>query len=278
VLVPRPSYPLFDLLSSLEGVDAAPYRLDRSEAWRIDRAGLEASVTRTTRAVLVVSPNNPTGSILSAADREWVVDLARRRDLALISDEVFAEYAFSPDRGHGTSLVGEQRALTFVLGGLSKSAGLPQMKLAWIVVTGPDVAARDAMERLEIVADTYLSVSTPVQLAAGRLIAVGGRIREDIRARTKRNLASLRARVREHPALVLLEPEGGWSAVVRVPRVEPEEQIVLRLLTQAHVLVHPGYFFDFEEEAFLVLSLLPDPKVFDEALSRILAHLAAVES
>jgi aspartate/methionine/tyrosine aminotransferase len=215
-----------------------------------------------------VSPNNPTGSILCADDRDWLVTTAIEHGQALVSDEVFADYPIAP-RPDATSLAGEHRVLTFTLGGLSKSAGLPQVKLAWIAVSGPDDVAAQAVERLAIIADSYLSVSTPVQTAARDLIDRGRAVRAEIVRRVRRNLDALRSRATAHPAFTVYNPEGGWSAVVRVPATEGEESLVLRLLDEADVLVHPGYFFDFGEEAFLVLSLLPPPDVFDEAVRRI---------
>jgi aspartate/methionine/tyrosine aminotransferase len=268
VFVPQPSYPLFDLLTRLEGVRAIPYPLVSFDAWAIDRDGLLRQLTEDCRAVLVVSPNNPTGSLLRAGDREWLVSLAREHGLALISDEVFADYPLSP-RPDSASLAGEDRVLTFALGGLSKSAALPQLKLAWIAASGPDALLRPAIDRLELIADSYLSVSTPVQIAASRLIDAGRAIRQSVIARLGENLACLRSLVHRGSRLTLLEPEGGWSVVLRVPAVEPEEQIVLRLVDTEHVLVHPGYFFDFPEEGYLVLSLLPDPHVFGEAVGRL---------
>jgi len=269
VLVPQPSYPLFELLTNLDGVAARPYQLEYQGAWSIDRASVLDAITPTTRAVLVVSPNNPTGSRLRASDREFLVELCASRDVALISDEVFADYplAVRPD---ATSLVGETRALTFALGGLSKSAGLPQLKLGWIVMSGPPALVADARARLEMICDTYLSVATPVQLAAPTLLERAGAIRAAIAERLASNLRALRARVAETPEIALLEPEGGWSVVLRVPRSTPEEALVLRLLEEARVLVHPGYFFDFAAEGFLVLSLPPDSATFDEALRRLL--------
>jgi aspartate/methionine/tyrosine aminotransferase len=273
VLVPQPSYPLFESLTRLDGVRAAPYQLEWHGQWSIDRDSLTAAVTSSTRAVLVVSPNNPTGSMLRLADRDWLVDLAGRRALALIADEVFADYRLAP-RPDATSLLGEDRALTFVLGGLSKSAGLPQMKLAWIAVSGPAPTTGDALTRLAVIADTYLSVATPVQLAASDLIEAGRGIRRAIQARLDENLATLVRTLRPWPSLALLAPEGGWSAVVRVPAILPEEALVLRLIEQAAVRVHPGYFFDFPSEAFVVLSLLPPPDVFGEGLRRAVPILA----
>jgi aspartate/methionine/tyrosine aminotransferase len=269
VLVPQPSYPLFDLLTRLEGVVPQPYRLDYHGIWSIDRTSLERALTPETRAILVVSPNNPTGAFLRAADRDWLATIAAGRGLAIISDEVFADYplAAQPD---AATLAGEARALTFVLGGLSKSAGLPQLKLGWMVADGPLDRVEEALRRLEIICDTYLSVSTPVQIAAASLLDAGARVQRDIAARLARNLAELRARIRSWPSVRLLEPEGGWSAVLRVPATVSEEALVLRLLDEAHVNVHPGFFFDFPDEAYLVVSLLTPPDLFDDGLARVL--------
>jgi alanine-synthesizing transaminase len=275
VLVPQPSYPLFDLLTQLDAVRAQPYRLRRADDWSIDRDSVRRALTPFSRAALVVSPNNPTGSMLRASDRDWLVETAAAHRLALVSDEVFAEYPLAP-RDDATTLVGEDRVLSFTLGGLSKSAGLPQLKLAWIVVSGPPALAADALERLAVIADSYLSVSTPVQVAAPRLLQIAPTLRAAIHARVRDNLERLRAAAATLPSLTVMRPEGGWSAVVRVPATEGEEELVLRLLNDANVLVHPGYFFDFSEEAFLVLSLLPSPDVFEEALPRIVRTLSRV--
>jgi len=268
VLVPHPSYPLFELLTGLEGVDARPYALDYHGVWSIDRESLEQAIDAGTRAVLVVSPNNPTGSMLRADDREWLAGVCVRRQLAIISDEVFADYPLAP-RADASSFAGESRALTFVLGGLSKSAGLPQVKLGWMLVDGPPPLAAEALARLELVSDTYLSVSTPVQVAAPQLIAAGRGIRAAITARVRQNLDGLRRAVAAHPAITLRDPEGGWSAVLEVPATMSDEALVLRIL-ETHVLVHPGYFFDFARGAFLVVSLLPRPEIFRDAIARML--------
>jgi hypothetical protein len=274
VLVPQPSYPLFELLTSLESVHACPYRLDHHGVWSIDRDSIAAAISPRTRAMLVVSPNNPTGSCLRADDREWIAALAAARGIAVIADEVFAAYPLAR-RPDAASFCGEDRALTFVLGGLSKSAGLPQLKLAWILAGGPPDVVDDALTRLDVICDTYLSVSTPVQLSAPALIGAGRDVQAAIRSRVERNLAALRARVAGAPAIELLEPEGGWSAVLRVPATRSEEALVLDLVDRYDVLVHPGYFFDFAHEAFIVVSLLPPPAVVDEAAGRILAATAA---
>jgi alanine-synthesizing transaminase len=277
VLVPQPSYPLFDLLTRLDGVVAQPYRLDHHGVWTIDRVNLELALTHATRAVLVVSPNNPTGAMLRSSDRDWLAELCEARGLALIADEVFAPYPLAP-RPDACSVIGEQRVLTFSLGGLSKSAGLPQVKLGWVVVDGPPHLVRETLERIDLICDTYLSVSTPVQVAASRLIETGRVIRAAIGPRLDRNLHELRRRLAASPSISLLEPEGGWSAVLRVPATQPEEALVLRVLEEAHVIVHPGYFFDFAHEAFVVLSLLPEPRVFDEGVDRLLPLLAGGRS
>jgi alanine-synthesizing transaminase len=273
VLVPEPSYPLFELLTRLEGVHARPYHLDVRGHWSIDRPSVEHALTDRTRAILVVSPNNPTGSFLRRADREWLVELAAARGLALVSDEVFADYPLRP-RADASSLLAESRALTFTLGGLSKSAGLPQVKLGWIVISGPPDRAQAALERLALIGDAYLSVSTPVQRAAPALIASGAAIRAQIQNRLEQNLSCLERLVSAHPAVSLLAPEGGWSAVLRFPAIESEESLVVRLLNNAHVIAHPGFFFDFASEAYLVVSLLPKPEQFAQGIKTILDHLA----
>jgi alanine-synthesizing transaminase len=274
VLVPQPSYPLFESLTALEAVVARPYRLEYHGAWSLDRDSVERAITPRTRAVLVVSPNNPTGSLLRADDRDWLAACCARANLALIADEVFSEYVLSPV-SDAVSFAGEDRVLTFVLGGLSKSAGLPQVKLGWMLVSGPRDAVPEALTRLEIICDTYLSVSTPVQLAAPQLIAAGRGIRARIQERISANLACVTGLCDAESAASVLMPDGGWSVVLRVPATEPEEALVLRLLRDAHVLVHPGYFFDFDEEAYLVASLLPEPDRFREAMTRVLAAVAS---
>lgn len=268
VLVPHPSYPLFESLTGLEGVIAESYGLDYHGLWSIDRDRVDRALSSRTRALLVVSPNNPTGSMLRGDDRDWLAQRCGARGIALISDEVFADYPLKPARDR-TTLVGEDRALTFVLGGLSKSAGLPQVKLGWILVNGPAAAVDQALARLEIICDTFLSVSTPVQVAAPALIAAGRQIRGAIQPRIAANLACAEQLVGDGSPVTILPPEGGWSVVLRVPATDTEEALVLRLLNEAHVLVHPGFFFDFADEAYLVASLLPESGIFMEAMTRV---------
>jgi aspartate/methionine/tyrosine aminotransferase len=271
VLVAQPSYPLFEHLARLELVRVVPYALRYDGRWAIDVHDLDRAWSDRTRAVIVVTPNNPTGSLLRRDDLERLVARCASRGAALICDEVFAAYPLEPFADGVSRVIGrdDPPALTFALDGLSKSCGLPQVKLGWITVGGPAALVDTALARLELILDTYLSVNTPVQIAAAGLLASGGAVREAIRARTRENLATARALLSHAPACDLLRVEGGWSAVVRVPATAPEEQIVLGLLAEEQVLVHPGYFFDFPHEAFLVVSLLPPPAVFAEGLARV---------
>ncbi len=273
ILVPRPGYPLFEYLAALETVRVRGYALDHDGSWRIDLDALHGAVSSRTRAIVVVTPGNPTGAYLAEAERDALETLAAERDIALVSDEVFSDFAFGGVDRHPPSLAHDGPALAFTLGGLSKSCGLPQLKLAWTAVSGPVERRREALERLEVVADTYLSVSTPVQLAAPEILARLDDLQAPVRERTRLNLEALRARLDARSPASLLEPEGGWSAVLRVPATISEEERVTRLLEERDVHVHPGYFFDFPREAYLVVSLLADPATFGEGVDRVLASL-----
>jgi hypothetical protein len=268
VLVPRPSYPLFEHLTALEHVQAQPYDLEYHSRWSIDLATLMAAPERT-RAVLLVSPNNPTGSYVSAEELAALTPLCRDRGWALVVDEVFADYPLDA-REPLTDVAARPEVLTFSLAGLSKTVGLPQLKLAWMVVGGPAAARDEALAALELVADTFLSVATPVQVAAAHLLRAGAPVREAIRQRIRLNLEALRAGVRGFPACEVLRVDGGWSAVLRVPATRREETLVVELVERERILVHPGYFFDFPTEAYLVVSLLPAPAAFADACARLL--------
>lgn len=267
VLVPQPSYPLFEWLTRLEAVVAVPYRIEYHGRWGIDAASVRAARTARTRAILAVNPNNPTGSFCTRADFDALA--AAAPDLPLVGDEVFWDFPLGDAPAERASVLASGHGLVFSLGGLSKSAALPQLKLGWIAIGGTEANIAAAREKLELIADTYLSVSTPVQTAASGLIAAGAALREQIVARTRRNLAALAAAVGRHPALNLLRAEGGWSAIVRVPATRSEEDLAVALVEEDGVLVHPGYFFDFEREAFIVISLIVPPADFDEAIARI---------
>ena len=277
VLVPHPSYPLFEHLTQLESVTAIPYALEYHGAWRVDVDSITRAATDRVRAILIVSPNNPTGSFLHQDDLDALSNLAASRGWAIIGDEVFADYPLDPAPEAANVLAGAG-VLTFSLGGLSKAAGLPQLKLGWIGFGGPSSKVDEALAAYEVIADTYLSVSTPVQAAAADLIERGAAIRSQILARVQRNLESLRKLATAHPSVRVLRVEGGWSAVAQVPQLRAEEALVLELLEKDDVLVHPGYFFDFDREAFVVVSLLVEPATFDQAVTRLLPRAAGAKS
>jgi alanine-synthesizing transaminase len=272
VMLPVPSYPLFDHLTRLDGVRPAHYQLEYDGRWGIDFDTVDSGWTDTIRAVLAVSPNNPTGSMLTDEECAALEERCASRGAALIIDEVFADYMLS-DRS--SSPPHRPVCLTFRLGGLSKSAGLPQLKLGWMAVDGPDSLVKGALDRLELICDTYLSVSTPVQHAAPALIAAGKKVRERILDRVRRNERELRRLIEAYPSIHGLPCEAGWSAVVRVPSTRSEEDLAIELLERDGVLVHPGFFFDFPHEAFLVVSLLPEPSVFVQGMSRVLERAHA---
>jgi hypothetical protein len=273
VLVPRPGYPLFDYLAHLESVRTIPYAFGHDGEWHLSPSTLAAAAGPRTRALVVVNPNNPTGAFLKRDELAALEAFCAERGLALVADEVFADYAFADDPRRAPCVARDGPALAFALGGLSKSCALPQLKLAWCAIAGPLALRREAWARLEVVADTYLSVSTPVQHAAPDLLGRREELQSPVRARLAGNLAALRARLGSRSPASLLEPEGGWYAVLRVPATVPDEERVVRLLEERDVLVHPGYFFDFPREAHLVLSLLPEPPVFAEGVVRVLDSL-----
>jgi alanine-synthesizing transaminase len=269
ILVPRPSYPLFEFLAGLESVKARPYPLAYCGSWAIQWEALEAAITEHTRAIILVNPNNPTGSYVKTEELERLLALSNERQIALISDEVFSDYAFGSDPARVTTLAGLKQGLAFSLSGLSKIAGLPQMKLGWVVAAGSPVASGRAWERLEWIADTYLSVGTPVQCAAAHLLAAGKTVREQIRRRTLENLEFARGAVAGTGATALTV-EGGWYLTLQVPALQSEEEWIVKLLDRWDVLAQPGYFFDFDSEAFLVVSLLTKPPIFQEGVGRLL--------
>jgi len=278
VLVPAPSYPLLDALAGLESVRVARYPLDPDGGWTFHAASVGRELDRLasagirTGAVVLVAPNNPTGSGVARAELLALLMLARTRGFAVVSDEVFLDYRFADapdDVPVAAALGGEGGGLVFSLGGLSKAAALPQVKLGWLLAGGPDDLVREALSRLEWIADAYLSAGTPVQLALPELLAWGETAASAIRARVLVNHLALTRAFPSGGAVAPAPLRGGWSAVLRVPAVEPEEELALRLLSDHDLLVQPGYFFDFPSEAFLVLSLLPSPDLFAEGVSRL---------
>ncbi|MBM3785348.1 MAG: pyridoxal phosphate-dependent aminotransferase [Acidobacteria bacterium] len=267
ILVPRPSYPLFEFLAGLESVRVKQYSLRYSEGWWLDFDSLRTGLTDRTRAILFVHPNNPTGQFLKTVELDELAALCSERNLALISDEVFLDYPLRDDPARCATLGDNGQCLTFVFGGLSKTAGLPQMKAAWVTASGP--GSEEAARALELIADTYLSVSTPVQHALPMLLRHGMEVRGQIRERTRENLAALLA-----SGLRPLDVEGGWYATIATPREWTEDEWIVRLLDLHGVLVQPGYFYDFESDGWLVLSLLTEPRVFRTGAAAIAKELA----
>ncbi|MGC8792193.1 MAG: pyridoxal phosphate-dependent aminotransferase [Bryobacteraceae bacterium] len=271
VLTPRPSYPLFEYLAGLESVRVATYSLRYDGHWWLDWNTLERAAVPRSRAVVIVQPNNPTGSFLAPAEIERLAAFCAQRGFVVISDEVFADYPL--EASEVPSLCAQKGAPCFVLGGLSKAVGLPQMKLSWIVVAGPESWRAAALARLELIADTYLSVGTPVQQALPVMLGAGRQVRDQIHARVRGNYQWLRARLSRDLGITLLRADAGWYGILRVPRVRSEEQWCLELLERG-VLVQPGYFYDFAEEAWLVVSLLAPPAELEAGIEELTALAA----
>ncbi len=268
ILVPNPSYPLFEFLADLSDVKLVPYPLLYDHGWQIDFDSLEKAATPHSRAVILVHPNNPTGSYVSASETAPLNNFCHDHNLALIADEVFLDY--SHDRTPRRSFVTNQDALTFTLSGISKISALPQMKLAWIATSGPAEIVEEAGGRLEIIADTYLSMNAPIQLAAPVLLDERKRVQPILLDRLRVNLAELDAQLTSHPSCTRLEVDGGWYVILRVPVIETDEDLAIRLLRSASVSVHPGHFYDFPNEGHLVLSLITEPADFSEGVARLL--------
>lgn len=275
VLVPSPSYPLFEWLARLEGLTARPVPSYFYEGWHLDLEALAAAGGPRTRAVVVVNPNNPTGHFLTRSAWAGLLDLCARRGWALVVDEVFADYPLEPPADRLATALAEAAppCPVFVLSGLSKVAALPQVKLGWVAARGP--GARAALEDLAFLADQYLSVSAPAQAAASALLALAPGIQAQVTARLRANLAALDAALAPHPHLTRLRVEGGWSVLLRVPALGPDQQLALRLLEEARVLVHPGSFFDLPGDGHLVASLLPRPEAFAAGIAALARVLAA---
>ena len=268
VLVPKPSYPLFEFLADMHDVKLIPYPLIYDHGWQIDLPSLEGKIGNSTRAVVVVHPNNPTGSYISAAERRELICVCQQHRLALIADEVFLDYGL--DGAHGT-FADQSEALTFTLSGISKISGLPQMKLAWVVLTGPAADVAPAIARMEIIADTFLSMSAPVQLAAPMLLDQCHSFQPALLQRVRANLSELDEQLSRQSTCRRLAVHGGWYAILRVPATQADEDLAVRILKEASVLVHPGHFYDFPSDGYLVLSLIAEAPEFGEGVQRILA-------
>jgi alanine-synthesizing transaminase len=277
VLVPVPSYPLLESLARLEGVCLSPYRLRYGvgQGWGLDRASFDAALSGRTRAVVAVHPNNPTGSFLSDPDRDFLLAGCADRGIPLIVDEVFLDFPLRDGPAAVSTLAAGGTGLLFVLDGCSKRLGLPQAKLAWIVTAGTPALVTEALERLDLIADTFLTVGGPIQRAAGRLLAEHPSSAARIVARCRENLAAVEALGRGSDIQPLVV-EGGWSVPIRLPEETDEEAFVTHLLAERDVLVHPGYFYDFPFPGVVVVSLLPEPALFGEGIARLLEAAATL--
>ena len=272
VLVAKPSYPLFDFLAELQDVKLVPYSLVFDHGWQIDFHTLQQAISKQSTAIVLVHPNNPTGSYVQREERKRLNELCARHDLALIVDEVFLDYPH--DGRQRDTFATNDDALTFTLSGLSKISALPQMKLGWIAVSGPSAQRRAALDRLEVIVDTFLSVSTPVQWAAPILLDQRTSIQRQLLARIRGNLAELDRQLAQQNLCSRLPVEGGWYAVLRVPVTRPDEDLAVELLRESGVLVHPGHFYDFPREGNLVLSLITREEDFRDGIRRILGSLS----
>ena len=274
ILAPQPSYPLFDYLAGLNDVGVVAYPLIYDHGWQIDLPTLAKRLEARTRAILVVHPNNPTGSFVRRRELAELLAFCRRHDVALVADEVFADYPLAADPLRVVSHAAITEALTLTLSGLSKISALPQMKLAWLVLNGPSELLRSGLARMEIIADTYLSVSAPLALALPGLLETRRTLQPQILARLTSNLKLLDARLSSGQPVSRLVVEGGWYAVLRLPSIRTDEEWAMELACKDGVLVHPGHFFDFSSEGHLVISLLTKPEVFEEGVVRIIARVA----
>jgi alanine-synthesizing transaminase len=268
LLVPKPSYPLFEFLADLHDVKLVPYPLIYDHGWQMDFPSLQNVVMPRTRAVVVVHPNNPTGSYVQAHEREALYDFCRKHELAIIADEVFLDYAHigAPQ----PSFTVNQDVLTFTLSGVSKISALPQMKVAWIATSGPAAEVDVAQARLEVIADTYLSMNAPIQWATPVLLNQRKNIQRQLLDRVLANLAELDRQLAAQRTCQRLSVEGGWYAVLRVPVTQTDEELSVDLLRRKSVLVHPGHFYDFSSDGYLVLSLIATQGEFADGIRRLL--------
>jgi alanine-synthesizing transaminase len=267
ILVPKPSYPLFDFLADLEDVRLVPYALIYDHGWQIDFHSLQQACNEKSRAIVLVNPNNPTSSFISAQEKTQLNAFCAEHDLALIVDEVFLDYAL--DSTQKSSFVTNADVLTFTLSGVSKVSALPQMKLAWIVASGPGAKVNAALQRLELIADTYLSMNAPVQFAAPVLLEQRRSIQPQLMQRIRVNLAELDRQLAGQRSCSRLEIQGGWYAVLRIPATRSDEDFAIELLRSHSVFVHPGHFYDFSNDGYLVLSLIVPEREFCEGVSKL---------
>jgi len=276
VLIPKPSYPLFEYLAEINDVQTKYYHLEYDGSWKIDVENIKENISEKTKAIILVNPNNPTGSFVSNEEREKIFSIAYQKSISIIEDEVFADFRFQILARSAGGLdfrlhkppSSNHKPLTFLLNGISKTLALPQMKLGWIVIDGDDELQREAIARLEILADTFLSVNTPIQNALPELLLFRKEIQEQILLRIKSNYDLLQ-RIMFNSQCSILNGEGGWSGIIQIPKIVSDEQFAIKLLQQENVFVHPGHFFDFEKDGYIIVSLLPQKEIFEEGIMRL---------
>jgi aspartate/methionine/tyrosine aminotransferase len=269
LLIPAPSYPLFAFLADIQDVKLARYPLIYDHGWQIDFHGLEQAINSRTKGVIVVHPNNPTGNFVKVQEMSRLNAICSQHEMALIADEVFLDFALASQGA--SSCAANFSALTFTLSGLSKICGLPQMKMAWLIASGPEELKQRALQRLEVIADTYLSPNAPVQLVTPTFLELRRGFHQQVMARIHRNLAELDRQLARQEVCTRLELEGGWYAVLRVPAVQTDEELAIAFLETRDVYVHPGHFFDFGGEGYLVVSLITLEVEFARGISGMLA-------
>lgn len=276
VLVPSPSYPLFEFLAGIQDVKLVPYELVYDHGWQIEFESLRRAITGRSRAIMVVHPNNPTGHFTRAWEVERLNTLCREYELALVADEVFLDYGLGDDALNPLmplSFAANAGALTFTLSGLSKICALPQIKVAWIATSGPEELVQTALDRLDVIADTYLSPNAPVQWAVPELLATREAIQLQLRERVRHNLGALDEQLATAKMTTRLALDAGWYAVLRTPATRSDEETAIALMEQESVLIHPGHFFDFPGAGYLVASLIAPEEDFREGMRRVLRAL-----
>jgi aspartate/methionine/tyrosine aminotransferase len=274
ILVPQPSYPLFNFLADLNDVKVATYPLIYENGWHIDLESLQSSIKKNARAIVVVNPNNPTGSYVSTEELHAIIALAKENNLILISDEVFFDYTLVNHSKKIQNFAGISAVLTFTLNGLSKMLGLPQMKLAWIAVNGPSTLLNETLARLEVITDTYLSVNAPIQIGLPRIMRYREKIQQQIKKRLSENLNFFKNKLENFPFLECFEVQAGWYVILKVPRIKSDEEWALELLEKEGVWIHPGHFYNFNEDGYLVISLLTLPEVFHQGIEKIFSYIS----
>ncbi len=267
VLVPVPSYPLLSIISQLNDVVLKHYRLVYDGEWHFDFDSITSAITTNTRAIIVIHPNNPTGSYVKLNEYKILVEIAAKYNLAIISDEVFLDYAITDNEHRLESFADKSDVLTFTISGISKMLGLPQMKIGWLIVNGPQKHCVDALSRLEMIADTYLSVSTPAQNSLPYWLNQFYHINSKILNRVKQNYFLLQGASKNNVASSVLYVEGGWNGIIKLPKIRPDDEWVESFLLNSNVLFQPGYFYDFEEDANIIMSLIQQPEVLETALN-----------